>query len=317
MELRHLRYFVAIAEERSFTRAAERVWVAQPGLSSQIRRLEDELGIKLFERHTRGVDLTGAGEVFLERARSTLAAADEARATGADLEAGLLGSIRLGVAACAQWSGLSPLLGRFATSHPGVELTVVEAYGGTLLRDLRDGRLDALVAPAAFGSAEFARLRLGLEPWIVLVGGGHRLASHAPISADEVAGERVVITGHRDGAGYDREVMETLEALGVRPRVLRGGPGPALFAPVADGTALALSTAGRSEGNGIVGRALLPAPELTFQLFWRDGLPTPALVELIRAAEGAAQVRPGPLAPPRSPHESFPHTPPVDGHSNA
>src|SRR4029078_9301840 len=81
MELRHLRHFVAIAEERSFTRAAERLWVAQPGLSTQIRRLESELGVQLFERHTRGVDLTDAGELFLERARTALAAADAARAT--------------------------------------------------------------------------------------------------------------------------------------------------------------------------------------------------------------------------------------------
>src|SRR3954447_3379687 len=98
MELRHLRYFVAIAEEQSFTRAAERLWVAQPGLSTQIRRLEEELGVKLFERHTRGVDLTDAGSVFLERARATLAAAEEARATVSDLESGLVGTIRLGLA---------------------------------------------------------------------------------------------------------------------------------------------------------------------------------------------------------------------------
>src|SRR5271167_4546023 len=98
MELKHLRYFVAIAEERSFTRAAERLWVAQPGLSTQIRRLEAELGIVLFERHTRGVDLTEAGAPFLERARVALAAADVARATGRDLQSGVVGSIRLGLA---------------------------------------------------------------------------------------------------------------------------------------------------------------------------------------------------------------------------
>src|ERR1700750_1405314 len=98
MELRHLRYFVAIAEERSFTRAAERLWVAQPGLSSQTRRLEDELGVQLFERHSRGVDLTAAGELFLERARATLDAADAAAAVGRDLRAGFAGAIRLGLA---------------------------------------------------------------------------------------------------------------------------------------------------------------------------------------------------------------------------
>ena len=89
MELRHLRYFVAIAEERSITRAAERLWIAQPGLSTQIRRLEAELGVKLFQRHTRGVDLTDAGELFLERARAALDAAEAARSTGHSLQAGL------------------------------------------------------------------------------------------------------------------------------------------------------------------------------------------------------------------------------------
>src|SRR3954469_24404283 len=96
MELRHLRYFVTVAEERSITRAAEQLWIAQPGLSTQIRRLEAELGLQLLNRHTRGVELTPAGEVFLERARATLAAAEVASSTGADLAAGLLGAARLG-----------------------------------------------------------------------------------------------------------------------------------------------------------------------------------------------------------------------------
>src|SRR4029453_8955591 len=122
MELRHLRYFVAIAEEHSFTRAAERLWVAQPGLSSQIRRLESELGVRLFERPTRGVDLTDAGELFLERARATLAAADLARATGRDLEAGVVGTVRLGLASETPAPVTPSLLATFARSHPDVEV---------------------------------------------------------------------------------------------------------------------------------------------------------------------------------------------------
>jgi DNA-binding transcriptional LysR family regulator len=204
VELRHLRYFVAIAEERSFTRAAERLWVAQPGLSTQIRRLESELGVQLFERHTRGVDLTDAGELFLERARTALAAADAARAIGHDLEEGLVGSVRLGIVSGAGWPGTSALLGHFGRERPAVELTVVEAYGGTLLRDLRDGHLDAMIAPSEFGSVDLPRVRLGREPWLVLAGSGHQLAGSGQVAVPELEGQRFVVTGHRDGAGYDR-----------------------------------------------------------------------------------------------------------------
>src|SRR6478735_2961986 len=173
MELRHLRYFVAIAEERSFTRAAERLWVAQPGLSTQIRRLESELGLLLFER-----------------ARTALAAADAARSTGHDLGEGLVGAVRVGIVTGSGWPGTSALLGHFGRERPAVELTVVESYAGTLLRDLRDGRLDAMIAPSEFGSAELRHVRLGREPWLVLAGRGHRLAGAGPVAAAELDGER-------------------------------------------------------------------------------------------------------------------------------
>src|SRR3954454_7986934 len=121
MELRHLRYFVAVAEERSITRAAERLWIAQPGLSTQMRRLEDELGIQLLNRHTRGVELTPTGELFLERARATLTAADAARATGTDLEAGVVGTVRLGIAIEAPTGRAPRLLAAFSQDRPDVE----------------------------------------------------------------------------------------------------------------------------------------------------------------------------------------------------
>jgi len=289
MELRHLRYFVAIAEERSITRAAERLWIAQPGLSTQIRRLEAELGVALLERHTRGVDLTDAGEVFLERARAALAAADLARSTGESLEAGVVGTVRLGVATETPAAVVPSVLAAFARERPEVEVTVVESYGGTLVRDLRDGRLDALVAPSAFASAELRSLRLGSEPWVVLVGEGHHLATPGPIGARDLHGVSIVVTGHRDGAGYDRAVADTLSELGITPVLSRGGPGPALHAAVTDGTAVALTTAAGAPAGGLVVRPLEPSRRLAFALVWRDETPAPALRELIRTAEGCAE----------------------------
>ncbi len=286
LELRHLRYFVAIAEERSFTRAAERLWVAQPGLSTQIRRLETELGIKLFERHTRGVDLTSAGELFLERARATLVAADEACRTGRDLEAGVVGTVRLGLATAARWQAASSLLDLFTRNRPAVEVSTVEAYGGALVRDLRDGRLDAVIAPSIFGSADLCSVDLGGEPWVILVGCGHRLAGDGPLNVNELQGEDIVVTGHRDGAGYDRAVEDVLLELGVTPAFRSGGPGPALFAPVADGDALALSTAPDVVDARVVARPLDPGRSLGFTLFWGRETPSPALSGFIQTAEG-------------------------------
>jgi len=289
MELRHLRYFVAIAEERSFSRAAERLWVAQPGLSSQIRRLEAELGITLFTRHARGVDLTDAGALFLERARAALAAADDALAVGRDLEAGVVGSVRLGLAAEAPAIATPGLLTAFGREHPNVEVTVVSSYAGALLRDLQDGRLDAVIAPSASAPADLRSLRIASEPWVALVAPGHRLGTPGSISAEALRGEPVVVTGHRDGAGYDRAVSELLEGLGVEGALVPGGPGPALHAAVAAGEAITLGTAASA---GLLARPLKPMRRLRHELSWRDETPAPALRELIASAQAQAATAP-------------------------
>ena len=292
MELRHLTYFVAVAEERSFTRAAERLWIAQPGLSTQIRRLEAELGIKLFERHTRGVDLTAAGELFLERARAVLAAAEFARSTCHDLEDGLAGSIRLGVAGEMAWHHTSELLASFVKDRPAVELTVLESHGGTLLRDLRDGRLDAVLAPSMFASAELHPVGLGQEPWQVLAGASHPLAhARGTVAASELEGENVIVTGHRDGLAYDRAVSELLGELAVTPTPMRGGAGSALFAGVSSGEAVALTTSPQTPTDGVVARPLDPLRQVDFTLLRREETPAPALAGFIDAATTVIEAR--------------------------
>jgi DNA-binding transcriptional LysR family regulator len=292
MELRHLRYFVAIAEERSFTRAAERLWVAQPGLSTQIRRLEAELGIQLFERHTRGVDLTNAGELFLDRARLALAAVEAAAATGRDLEAGVVGTVRLGVATEAGARLVSDLLRRFTDEQPGIELTLLEGYGGTLWRDLRDGHLDAVVAPTGYSSADLRTVELGRERWVVVLGTGHPLSGIGPLASEQLAGARIAIAGHRDGAAFDRAVSELLAELGVAAELVPGPPRPALAAAIAADDLVALTAGPGGLPAGVIARELDPPRSLSFELLSRDEVPSPALAALASSA----------VAGRRSPH---------------
>jgi DNA-binding transcriptional LysR family regulator len=254
-----------------------------------MRRLEAELGVQLFERHTRGVDVTEAGELFLERARLTLAAAETAAATGRDLEAGVIGRVRLGVAGEADWHLTPSLLQRLRRERPGVELTVLEAYGAVLWRELREGRLDALVAPTGHASADLRTLELGSDPWVALIGTGHRLAGIGPVAAKELDGERIAVTGHRHGAAFDRAVAELFLELGVAVEFVPGAPGPALNAEVASGDLVALTTTPHALPAGVVVRPLEPRRTLAFELLTRDEAPSPALAELIGLAASSTQ----------------------------
>jgi DNA-binding transcriptional LysR family regulator len=212
-------------------------------------------------------------------------AAEFARSTCRDLEHGLAGSIRLGVAGELPWRHTAELLAAFVSDRPAVELTVVESHGGTLLRDLRDGRLDAVLAPSMFASPELHPVGLGQEPWQVLAGAAHRLAHAAgPVAASELDGEHVIVSGHRDGLAYDRAVSELLGELGVAATPMRGGAGPALFAAVSAGEALALTTSPQAPTGGVVARQLDPVRHVDFQLLRRDETPAPALAGFIDAA---------------------------------
>jgi DNA-binding transcriptional LysR family regulator len=292
MELRHLRYFVAVAEEQSITRAAERLWIAQPGLSQQVRALEQELGVALFVRHSRGVTLTDAGERLLDLARVAVAAFEAALASGRDSACGLAGHIRLGIATAAR-SGLGPaLLEAFRSVRPAVELSVVEAHSDKLLRDVRDGRLDAAIVFGPVAQPELESIHLRQERVLVALGAGHRLASQARISPDQLDGETVVISGDRDGAGYDRRVAHFLGAASVHVKTHKAGFGAAMLRPVRSGAAVALlSRSGADLGTGIVARPLDAPVAFHFDLAWTRGAPAPALGALLDCGRHLAATR--------------------------
>jgi DNA-binding transcriptional LysR family regulator len=197
VELHQLEYFIAVAEELSFTRGARRAHVVQSAVSAAITRLERELNAPLFDRTRRRVVLTDAGTALLPEARATLAAAQSARDAVAAVRGGLRGTVSLGIMLSNGPIDLAAVLGRFHAAHPDVVVHARQAAEGTAahLRDLRDGGLDvALVALAGSPPAGVVPRPIASEYLVLLAApdraiGGRSLAGRASVGLDEVAAE--------------------------------------------------------------------------------------------------------------------------------
>ena len=169
MELHQLAYFVAVAEEGNFTRAAERLHVAQPGVSAQVRRLERELGQELLDRSGRTVRLTDVGAAALPHARAALAAVQGVREAVDELAGLVRGQVAIGAVTSAGPVGLPDLLAGFHERYPAVEITLSEANSDTMLAALREGRLDlAVVGLATDPPAGIATQVLIDEPFLAV-----------------------------------------------------------------------------------------------------------------------------------------------------
>jgi DNA-binding transcriptional LysR family regulator len=220
MELRHLEYFVAVAEERSFTRAAARLHVVQSGVSAAIKALEHELEAPLLERTSKRVALTDAGQALLPRARATLDAAAAARDAVGEVRGGLRGTLRIGTLNSVALIDAPALLGAFHRAHPGVtvQLTVSARGSAGLLESLVGGTLDLAIVsvpgrpPAGVRIRQIASRRLDL-----VVPVGHRLADRSEVHIADFAGEpfvdfpagfgnRVVVDRAFAAAGAERHV---------------------------------------------------------------------------------------------------------------
>src|SRR3954451_8786044 len=194
MEVRQLRYLVALADERHFTRAAAREHVAQPALSQQIRRLEEQVGVPLVERTTRSVALTEAGELLVARARRILNEIDAARAELDALNGVQIGHVTVGVLHTMGPVDVSLALALFRQRHPGVELTVREQSSEELAEMLRDDEVDLafLSVTERVESHGLGLHQLILEELVVLVGPAHRLATRLGLRMAESAGEEFI-----------------------------------------------------------------------------------------------------------------------------
>src|SRR4051812_47302796 len=196
MELRHLRYFVAVAEELHFGRAAKRLRIAQPPLSRQIRDLEREVGTPLFERTPRGVDLTPAGSAFLPEARLTLSQAERAQRTALRAARGETGRLRVGFVGAATHSGVLPNVLSFFRMHlPSIGLSLFEMDGRQQAEALRDGRIDlGLLHSPPLDADRWLRVEsVYTDPVILAVPDDHRLAGRARFTLSGLAEESFVL----------------------------------------------------------------------------------------------------------------------------
>jgi DNA-binding transcriptional LysR family regulator len=202
MELRHLRYFVAVAEELNFRRAAERLRLAQPALSAQIKALEEELNVRLLERTTRSVTLTQAGRVFLKEARGVLGAASQAEQLARKAEHGAVGTLRVGVIAPAASPWLANVLRLYHQRFPGVQLSLSEITTAEQLLRLRAGELDAglLRPPVHFPELEWRFVEQ--SPQVLAAPAGHRLARKRHLEWKDFDGEGLVMIQPGQQHGY-------------------------------------------------------------------------------------------------------------------
>jgi len=281
LELRHLRYFVAVAEELHFGRAAARLNVAQPALSQQIKQLERELGAVLLARTKRRVALTEPGRLFLAEARRTLAQAALAVEVARGAEAGHIGRLRIGYVDAALWSPLPEVIRAFRERFPRVALTMLERPPADQPADIRRGNIDLAIGPPPPAGAEVEVTPFTEETGMVALPAVHPLASREAIAIAELADAPWVLVPARVPSRLRDLTLRAAAAAGFTPRVGQEARElDTLIALVSAGLGVTLvpASAARFPRPGVVFRPLA-GKALSFRLvaLQRRGLAPPAV----------------------------------------
>jgi DNA-binding transcriptional LysR family regulator len=283
MELRHLRYFVAVASELHFGRAARRLFISQPALSQQIRSLEGELGLKLLERNRRGVRLTPEGAAFLAEATAVVQQADRAVEVARTLAEGATGRLRMSYVLTTP-GGLPELIVReYQRRYPGVQISADSGSTAQNVERLRRGELDvAFVHNPLEDDADLGWVEIATQPLVVAVPSAHPLSRRRRLHREQLAGVPLVYIPRRNSPGVYDSILA--QVYGARPPdVLRTEPTmERVLVAVSEGVGVSLLLEERA--------AMLRRPGVTFRRF-ADPAPTVALGVAFRQPPSLAAQR--------------------------
>jgi DNA-binding transcriptional LysR family regulator len=295
MELRHLRYFVAVAEELQFSRAALRLHVAQPALSQQIQQLERELGVQLLARTKRRVALTDPGAAFLQEARRTLAASDTAVRLARRAAAGETGRLRVGYVDLATWLSFPAILRAYRERFPEVEVTLTELHREPQREALLRGELDVGFFSLKPNEAGLLGECVAVDPLVAALPHGHPSAGKARVPLRALAEEPWVLFPRELRTNYVELVLGYCGAAGFVPRVVQEASQlHTLVGLVSAGVGVSLLPASvvAAPRAGVSCRPLSGTqPRLTLEVIWPEGTRSPAAASFVAVAREVAAGR--------------------------
>lgn len=281
-ELRQLRTFVAVAEQKSFTRAGEVVHLRQQSVSKAVRELERELGVELLERTTREVRLTAAGRVLLEEGKRALEVTDAAFARTREVGSGLAGTIRIGYSPAIGPTDQTEVAQALRSDGPDLSVVLLEVRPAALRPMLRAGELDlALTRIAGATDPTLHTAALRPTPMALCLPPGHRLTGRASVALTELEGERL-LTASPSGTPYTDLLLERLARVGVSvvPTEARITGGAALPSQLASHDAVAIVPVGTPTPPDVATAAFDDEISMPLLLLWNAGLPSPAVARL-------------------------------------
>jgi len=279
MELRHLRYFVAVAEELHFGRAAERLGLAQPPLSQQIQALERGIGVLLLDRTKRRVELTAAGEIFLQESRKILAAADHAMLAARRAARGEIGTLAVGFVSSVVYGKVTSIFRIMQVEYPEVRLLLQDLNSAEQVEAMKAYRLDVgLVRPPVEADDSLITQVLWREPLVVVLPRTHRLCGKKRIAIEELSEESFLIV---HSPGFLDQLVRICALAGFFPHIVQEAHStPTIVNLIAAGMGVSIVPASlrNLHRQGVVYRSIEPpAPTIDLAVMWRKGDRSPAL----------------------------------------